>query len=902
MKTDNLVLGILADVDAGKTTLSESILFNTGSIRKKGRVDHGDTFLDTDSMERERGITIFSKQALFSVTENNITRNFTLLDTPGHADFSAETERVLSVLDYALLLISAPDGIRSHVYTLWKLLKRYGIPTIIFINKTDIFHGSESALMEELNKKLSPGFIPYEELKGEETALLDDELTERYLENGVITDEDIRKLINERKLFPVFRGSALKEEGIQSLLKALPVLTLEKEYPEEFSGKVFKITREKNDRLSHIKITGGSLKAKDKIGEYKAEQIRLYNGDSVRPVQEVFPGMVAAVTGLPDTYAGMGLGASADAELPVLMPLFTVTVIPTFDVDNAVLYKTLKELEEEIPELSVDPYSGKGDVRIKLMGAVQTDVIQRIMLDRFKMDVSFGSSRIVYKETVCASSEGVGHFEPLRHYAEVHLLLEPGERGSGMTYETALSEDSLPGHFQRLILQQLEVHRHKGVLTGSELTDVKVTLVAGKHHVKHTVGGDFRQSAYRALRHGLMKNVSKLLEPYYDFEIRLPFPCAGRAMSDISNKLCGTFSGPETQGDDSVLTGRAPVSLIQNYQAELTAYTKGFGKMSLSFAGYYDCHNPEEVVSEYAYDPDADLREPTGSVFCEHGAGLYVNWQEVEEHMHLPLLSGKGGIEGNRQADLTFSVEPVPDSTSFSRSDAAEHKTAVSDTEKQKPVSGKSYMGAGYAMDKELEAIFAGSLARNRNEEKRRDENRQGLSVRGPEKPKPKTVPEHVDIPDRKKDFLLVDGYNIIHAWSELSELARDNLDSARTALLDILSDYQGFKGMTLIAVFDAYRVKGGKGSVSKYHNIYEVYTKEAETADSYIEKTVHEIGRKHNVTVATSDALEQVIVFGEGAVRMSARELYAEVKASKADISDICRRLSEKLENKISL
>lgn len=887
MKTENLVLGILADVDAGKTTLSENILYLTGSIRKKGRVDHGDTFLDTDLMERERGITIFSKQALFSVSKDGYTRNFTLLDTPGHADFSAETERVLSVLDYALLLISAPDGIRSHVYTLWKLLKRYNVPTFVFINKTDIFHGEESGLLKELNTRLSPGFIPYDEVFSEETALLDDELTEKYLETGEISRDDVLELINQRKLFPVFKGSALMEEGIDSLLDFLPVFTSEKEYPEEFSGEVFKITREKTDRLSHVKITGGSLKVKDKIGEYKAEQIRLYNGDSVRPVQEAFPGMVVAVTGLPDTYAGMGIGAANDAEIPVLMPLFSVTVIPTFDVDNATLYKALKELEEEIPELSVDPYSGKGDVRIKLMGAVQTDIIKRIMLDRFKMDVSFGNNRIVYKETVCDVSEGVGHFEPLRHYAEVHLLLEPGERGTGMTYGTALSEDLLPGHFQRLILQQLEVHRHKGVLTGSELTDVKVTLVAGKHHVKHTVGGDFRQSAYRAVRHGLMKNVSKLLEPYYEFEIRLPFTYAGRAMSDISTKLFGTFTGPETIGDDSILTGMAPVSTIQNYQSELTAYTKGFGKMTLNFAGYFDCHNSEEVVTEAGYDPDADLREPTGSVFCEHGAGLYVNWWEVEEHMHLPLLSGAGGIEGNRQQELLQDENDTQDTD-----EKIVRPVPPLSVAKLTAPKGNDYMGAGYAKDKELEAIFAGSLGRNRNEEKRRDENRSGISVRATEKPKQQLSPEHINIPEKKKDFLLVDGYNIIHAWPELSSLAKDNLDSARIALLDILANYQGFRGMTLIAVFDAYRVKGGKGSISKYHNVYEVYTKEAETADAYIEKTVHEIGRKHNVKVATSDALEQVIVFGEGAVRISAKDLYEEVKASNADILEICRKL----------
>lgn len=891
MKTNHLVLGILADVDAGKTTLSENILFNTGSIRKVGRVDHGDTFLDTDSMERERGITIFSKQALFSAGN----KEFTLLDTPGHADFSAETERTLSVLDYCILVISAQDGLTSHVFTLWKLLSRYAIPTFIFINKTDLYHKDLSELIGEMNRKLSEGFVEASEstLYGEECAVLSEDLLERFLETGSVEKEDVQKLILERKLFPVFSGSALKNEGVTELITSLSELTGEKEYPDEFSASVFKITRNKADRLSHLKVTGGVLRVKDNVGENKVEQIRLYQGDSVKPLQEALPGMVVAVTGLADSYAGEGIGAAHDASVPVLVPLFSVTVLPTFDVDQATVYKALKELEEEIPELSVDPFSGKGDVRIKLMGTVQTEIIRRILSDRFGIEVRFGENRIVYKETVCAVSEGVGHFEPLRHYAEVHLLLEPAERGTGMTYSSELSEDVLPGHFQRLILSQLEYHRHKGVLLGAELTDVHVTLIHGKHHVKHTVGGDFRQASYRALRHGLMKNVSKILEPYYDFEITLPTEYAGRAMSDITTRLSGNFEGPDTRGEESFLWGRAPVSTIQNYQADLTAYTKGFGRMSLQFAGYFDCHNPEEILSVSDYDPDADLRDPAGSVFCEHGAGLYVPWQEVEEHMHLPL----GGAPAK-------GAEPI-----ILRDLSEENKGMVSEEgksftpellrisrEKKNAAAPTDYMGAGYAADKELEEIFNRTFARNKKEEPKRDPRKEKKEAQF------RPLPEHVNVPEKKKEYLLVDGYNIIHAWDELRELMNISLDGARQALLDILSDYQGFQGNTVIAVFDAYRVKGGTGSVEKYAGIYVVYTKEAETADAYIEKTVHEIGHKYNVTVATSDALEQVIVFGEGAVRLSAREFREEVMRSKSSIRSICEKRKESLGNRIPL
>lgn len=886
MIVNDLVLGILADVDAGKTTLSEEILYCTGSIRKTGRVDHGDTFLDTDAQERERGITIFSRQALFQVGE----KRFTLLDTPGHVDFSAEMERTLSVLDLAILVISVTEGIRSHVYTLWKLLRSYHIPTFVFINKCDMVNSGADPLIKELNRELSKGFVSGSDLYGEETALLDDGLTEKFLNGETPETDDVIRLIAEGKLYPVYSGSALKRDGIETLVKALGDLTRAKEYPDRFSALVYKVTREKGERLSHLKVTGGTLRAKaevtrmhpetdeDPVYQTKIEQIRLFSGLSFRPVQEASAGMVVAVTGLDGSFAGEGLGEDPGSTDRKLTPLFSVTAVPPEGTDNTVLFQKLRELEEELPELSVDPYGKKGDVRIRLMGTVQTEILKRILKDRYSMDVTFTDNRIIYKETVNACSEGVGHFEPLRHYAEVHLLIEPGEHGSGITVQSLLSTDELPLSYQRLVLTHLTERRHRGVLTGSELTDVKISLVAGKHHIKHTVGGDFRQATYRAIRHGLMKNETVILEPFYEFKLTVPSENAGRAMSDLSTKLFADFTGPEIVGKNSVLTGKAPVICMQNYAAELSAYTKGFGRLELSSAGYYPCHDPERVVSEAAYDPEEDLRNPTGSVFCEHGAGFYVPWQEVEDHMHLPLVTEKN------------SRTTVPEEPEIPEEEA----------EGGPLPSGYDYMGHGYAEEKELESYFQQTLSRNRREkDDRKGPIRTDLDFR----PSSKVNYDnegHIILPEKKKDFLLVDGYNIIHAWKELSELAKTNLDSAREALLNILADYQGFKGMTLITVFDAYRVKGGKETILKYHNIHVVYTKEAETADAYIEKTVHEIARKNNVTVATSDGLEQVIVFGEGAVRMSARELWEEVRKTKEEVREITDKTSPKLENKL--
>jgi len=869
MKSEHIVVGILADVDAGKTTLSENILYHTGTIRKAGRVDHGDTCLDTDSMERERGITIFSREAEFNVNG----KAYTLLDTPGHADFSAETERVLSVLDYAILVISAPEGVRSHVHTIWKLLKQYNVPVFVFINKCDLISFEKEKVLEELNSRLDSGFFSADQLQGEDIAMLSYEAAETYLKNGKLEVSDLKKLIMESRLYPCYFGSALKGEGIGKLLNGLSVLTDFKNYPDSFGGRIFKITRDKNDRLSHMKVTGGILHVKDLVGEEKIEQIRIYSGDSQKPVRQAEAGMIVTVTGLSESYSGQGIGVEENTVFPVLVPLFSMTVVPTFDISNSELYQALKQLEEEIPEISVDPYSGKGDVRIRLMGPVQTEIISRIMEERFRMPVRFENNRIVYKETVTEISEGVGHFEPLRHYAEVHLKLEPAERGSGLQYETELSEDLLPGNYQRLILSQLEYKKHRGVLTGSMLTDVKITLVAGKHHVKHTVGGDFREAGCRAVRHGLMKNRCKILEPWYSFEIELPESCAGRAMSDITCRLGGEFEGPVLNGENAVLTGKAPVSLIQNYQAELTAYTKGYGRISLAFCGYLDCHNSEDVVNDAQYDAEADLKNPCGSVFCEHGSGEYVGWRDVESKMHLPAA-----VSCSSQNHLEAAPEAL----------AGEGGSK----EKKKEMSGPAadYLGAGLKADRELEKIFLASLGRNRKQNEPRQ----------PQEKKILKNTEHLTIPVPKKNYLLVDGYNIIHAWKDLRELSKSDLNSARIALLEILSNYQGFRGMTLIAVFDAYKVPGSKGNVEKYRNIYTVYTKEAQTADAYIEKTVHELAKNNHVTVATSDGLEQIIVFGDGAIRMSAQELFKEVENCNTDIAETLRRIEPKLKNRI--
>lgn len=882
--TNKLTIGILAHVDAGKTTLAESILYLTGSIRKLGRVDHQDAFLDTYELERERGITIFSKQAELRLGEREVT----LLDTPGHVDFSAEMERTLQVLDYAILVISGADGVQGHVQTLWRLLKQYEIPVFLFINKMDQPDTNENALMEELTKRLDGKCINFsagletEEAK-ENLAVCDEAVLEHYLESGEIQKEEIVKLIAERKVFPCYFGSALKIQGVEEFLKGIETFTRECAYPEEFGARVFKIARDaQGNRLTYLKITGGSLKVKmllsnekeagegkEELWEEKAEQIRIYSGNSFEAVKEAKAGSVCAVAGLSHTYCGQGLGIEAHTFLPVLEPVLTYKIELPEDCNVHSMLIKLKELEEEEPQLHIVWDERLQEIHAQVMGEVQIEILKRMIWERYQTEVEFGSGKIVYKETIEDCVEGVGHFEPLRHYAEVHLKLEPAERGTGLHFFADCSEDLLDRNWQRLVLTHLEERMHKGVLTGSEITDMKVTLVSGRAHLKHTEGGDFRQATYRALRQGLKKAKSVLLEPVYEFRLELPADKVGRAMADIQ-KMYGEFQLSDSEGEYSVVTGFAPVSLMRDYQKEVMAYTSGHGRLFCTLKGYMPCHNADEVIEEMNYDSESDLENPTGSVFCAHGAGFIVPWYEVEDYMHLEL-----------QTPMQKQVEeeiPMP---------------------KRTPQEAEAYLKEGVQNEEELRAIFErtyGAVKRERQGWERiskRNPNR-NPSVRSSETENTRKEKKREPI----KEYLLVDGYNIIFAWEDLNELSKINIESARNKLMDRLSNYQGYKKMTLILVFDAYKVKGNPGSVMKYHNIYVVYTKEAETADQYIEKTVHEIGRKYQVTVATSDALEQVIILGQGGNRLSAANLLEEVEAVEAEISKKVKKESPKEKN----
>ena len=899
---NRICIGLLAHVDAGKTTLSEDILYHTGVIRALGRVDHRDTYFDTDSRERKRGITIFSKEAVFQLGD----KSFTLMDTPGHTDFSAEMERVLSVLDYAVLIINASDGVQSHTRTLWRLLIRYGLPAFIFVNKMDMEGADRDRLMSELRRELSdccldmssdgcledPSFL-------EELSLCDERLMESYLSEGSVSESDIIMGIRQRKLFPVVFGSALRDQGVDRLLSLLETYTEQETFSEEFSARVYKITRDQSlGRLTHMKITGGSLRVKDSImlpahvgdgGDAsasdegaggsdkpyvieKVERIRQYSGERYTELSEAVAGMVVAVGGLRHTRAGMDIGSSQQELRPLLVPLFDFAIIPPFDVDRKQLYLRLKELEEEIPELLLSYDAEHDEIHARLMGDVQNEVLRDLISERFGVDVQFGEGSVIYKETIGSAVEGVGHYEPLRHYAEVHLLLEPGERGSGIEVQDLMGEGhGLSGNYRRLILTHILEKEHKGVLTGSGLTDVRISLVAGRSHDKHTEGGDFREATYRAIRQGLMYAENVLLEPYYRYELRLPSQSLGRAINDVQ-RMCGSFEVETVSDTESLLKGRAPVALMKNYASELMSYTKGLGRLNLEFDGYDRCHDTEAAVLDVSYDPEADVLEPTGSVFCSHGAGYYVPWNEVYGMMHLPFATDamKGqGSSGQVPADHMDASGKVTASAASSTSGAGTGTSAAS----------FDYMGHGYDSDKELMGIFRKTFGLTKSE-RYASEGRQGKRD-----PRESTAPDFVEIKDRKKSYLLVDGYNIIFAWEELSELAKLNLDSARVLLMDILSNYQGYKGMNLILVFDAYRVKGGQRKIERYHNIYVVYTEEAETADKYIEKTVHDMDKKHDVTVATSDGLEQIIVFGEGAARLSARELYEEVMKASDDM-----------------
>lgn len=897
-------MGILAHVDAGKTTLAESILYRSGEIRKLGRVDHQNAFLDTYQLERDRGITIFSKQAEVKIGEKRMT----LLDTPGHVDFSAEMERTLMVLDYAILVISGADGVQGHVETLWKLLKQYEIPVFLFINKMDQDGTDKEALLSELKEKLDENCVLFggeqekDEFYENISVCGEEDLLEQYLDTGEIETAQIQKMIARREIFPCFFGSALKLIGVDEFLEGIEEYTLAKKYPEEFGAKIYKISRdEKGTRLTHMKITGGSLKPKmilkgeekeksDSIEwEEKVDQLRIYSGSGFTQAKEVRAGEICAVTGLTKTYSGEGIGIEKAARKPTLDPVLTYRIALPEGCDVHHTFLKLRQLEEEEPQMHIVWQEETNEIHAQIMGEVQIEIMQSLILERFGIEVSFDSGSIVYKETIENRVEGVGHFEPLRHYAEVHLLLEPLPVGSGLIFETDCSEDLLDKNWQRLILTHLLEKKHLGVLTGSEITDMKITLVSGRAHQKHTEGGDFRQATYRAVRQGLKSANSILLEPVYRFRLEVPSENVGRAMNDIQ-KMKGEFSQPELHGEMSIITGTAPVVLMQDYQREVISYTRGRGKIFCSLNGYEPCHNAEEVIAQRAYDSELDVDNPTSSVFCAHGAGFVVPWDEVPNYMHLASVIK---TEKETEEELAVLSYEEPKRTNIS----------------------------GYQMDKELEEIFnrtyGGTKKSTENQSRNmwrrqkntdsvmkdkyasssastpsqslRNANRTGIENTGYKRQNTKNM-------EKREEYLLVDGYNIIFAWEDLSDLARVDLAAARGKLMDILSNYQGWKQMKLILVFDAYKVEGNIGSVSKYHNIYIVYTKEAETADQYIEKTVHEIGKKYHVTVATSDALEQMIIMGAGATRLSARNLREEIENANIEIR---AELSEKKSGK---
>lgn len=853
---EKLVIGILAHVDAGKTTLSESLLYTSGTIRKLGRVDNKDAFLDTYDLERERGITIFSKQALFPLGDREVT----LLDTPGHVDFSAEMERTLQVLDYAILVINGADGVQGHTITLWKLLQRYEIPTFLFVNKMDQEGTNQEALLSELQKCLNDNCIDFtceNEEWEEQLSMCDEDILEEYLDNGTIQKRQIQVMIKERKVFPCFFGSALKVFGVEQFLQGMNQYMMDKEYPEEFGAKVYKIARDaQGNRLTYCKITGGTLKVKSmlhgkeqgkqEVWEEKVDQIRIYSGTKYELAQEVSAGTICAITGLSKTYPGEGLGIEVASDMPILEPVLTYEIELPQGCNVPELLKKFRLLEEEEPQLHIVWNEELQELHAQLMGAVQIEVLTTMIKERFDVDVNFGAGTIVYKETIQNKVEGVGHFEPLRHYAEVHLLLEPLERGSGLQFDTICSEDMLDRNWQNLVLTHLEEKEHKGVLTGSAITDMKLTLVAGKAHQKHTEGGDFRQATYRAIRQGLKEAQSVLLEPYYEFRLELPKEYVGRAMADIQ-KMQGTFETPTIEEEYATIVGSAPVSLMREYQTEVIAYTRGLGRFFCSLKGYEVCHNAEEVIRQIGYDSERDIENPTGSVYCSHGAGFLVPWNEVKEHMHIEAY-----LEKKQQRQM----EQV--------------KTTTRST-------------IDFIDEEEIEEIFNRTYGGDPLKRRRVASHREVIQYSS-SKEMTRTT-QYAPKKEKKKEYLLVDGYNIIFAWEELNELAKVNIDAARDSLMDILCNYQGFKQCEVILVFDAYKLEGHPVEVLDYYNIHVVYTKEAETADQYIEKFVHEMGRKYEVTVATSDRLEQIIILGQGAKRLSASDLQQEVERIEEQI-----------------
>ena len=851
----HICAALLAHVDAGKTTLSEALLYESGVIRTRGRVDHKDAFLDTSPLERERGITIFSKQACFSYGNMDVT----MLDTPGHVDFSSEMERTLQVIDYAVLIISGTDGVQGHTETVWKLLQKYRIPTFFFVNKMDLPGADKAAVLKELQAKLSPycvDFTEEEELLCENVAMCEETLLETYLEEGTFDlKKEVRRLVSGTLLYPCYFGSALQNEGVEALLEGLESYTKMPEYQKEFAGKVYKITRDDaGQRLTHMKLTGGELKLRDEIeGIGKVNEIRVYSGEKYTLQQEVKAGDICAVPGFTDTYAGQGVGKEADFCANQLAPVCNYQILLPEGTEEAIAWRQLKQLEEEDPNLHLSWQAQTREIFIQPMGEVQLEVIKRMVSERYGMDIAFGSATILYRETIEDTVIGMGHFEPLRHYAEVHLKMEPLPRGSGLQFVTECSEDELDLNWQRLILTHLGEKEFTGVLTGSPITDIKFTLIAGRAHLKHTEGGDFRQATYRAVRQGLRQAKSRLLEPMYQFRMEVPMEQIGRVMSDVG-KRHGTFRQQPDDGEMSAIEGICPVASMAGYGTEFAAFTKGRGRMTLSFCGYEPCHNESEVVKNCKYDPDAEVENTADSVFCAHGSGFVVPWNEVAKHVHVD--------------------------TSIKKRQPVKASTAVP----KEPSKKNSKMSE----EKELQAIFERTFGPVKTR------------VETPAKKVIKAEPGKTKTKEYKpvyeEEYLLVDGYNIIFAWDELKALAAENLEGARTKLMEIMCNYQGFCGCHLILVFDAYKVKGNPGSVEQFHNISVVYTKEAETADMYIEKTTKEIARKKRVRVATSDGMEQIIILGHGATRISARAFQEEVKRVNDRIAEEVERRTEKL------
>lgn len=850
-----IVVGILAHVDSGKTTLSEAMLYHSGAISKLGRVDSKNSFLDTFSLERSRGITIFSKQALLKYKETDIT----LIDTPGHVDFSAETERTLQVLDYAILVISATDGVQSHTQTLWKLLAKYKVPCFIFVNKTDLDGADRDVVLYQLKSKLSDGCVdftlPDDELN-ENIALCDDVLLEKYEENS-LGKQDVISAIKNRKVFPCMFGSALKLDGVDAFMDLINNYTEQPQYGSDFGAKVYKISEDKGQRLTMMKITGGTLKVKEilksekNINSEKVNQIRLYSGEKFTAVDEATAGTVCAVTGITFTNSGDGLGVEDNSSNPMLTPVLTYTVNVPDGTDAHTVLSDMRILEAEDPQLKVEWNERYSEIHVKLMGDIQLEVLQTLFADRFGINISFGKGSIIYKETIEEAVEGVGHFEPLRHYAEVHLLLKPGKRGSGLVFKTDCKEDVLDKNWQRLILTHLYEKTHIGVLTGSPITDMEIILKSGKAHPKHTEGGDFRQATYRAVRQGLRSAKSILLEPYYDFVLEIPNENVGRAMSDIQ-LMHGTFNPPELDGEMSVLTGSAPVSAMCDYAGTVRQYTRGVGKLSCTLKGYEPCHNAEEVIAEFNYNPDSDTDNTCDSVFCSKGAGYNVKWDEVKSHMHLP------------------SILSTP-------------KSEYAPTRSAGRMSSYADKNDLFALDKELMEIFEQTYGKIKH---KNPNNCHFTFTEKTEKQKPKKMPKTPKY--EGPEYLLVDGYNVIFSWDNLKKLADSSIDGARNALINILCNYQGYKRCEVIVVFDAYKVKGNHREIEKVNNITVVYTKEAETADMYIEKASLDLAKKHKVRVVTSDALEQVIILGNGALRVSSREFQGEVKSAEENIRTI--------------